>query len=223
MSQIRWVGYFLVLLVGSAAVTAWAWKPAPPTRFAGLSSDQVPRVVAGMTASADLEQPQEVKEALASAALISRRYTAGLDEIDFSLIGGTDRNALHDPRNCLRGAGMQMENEHTEHLPGTEVDAYALHAVGQPGMSDWDTLMFYIVDGKIVSSVSSTRVAMLESMFLGQSKPVYLLRFERPLDKDPKTAAAYHIRMQRFAAQMWIELRPKLMKSDAAADNASKS
>lgn len=215
MPHIRRMGYLLTLLIGTALATAMIWKPAPPPRFAGISGQDVPRALNGYQCASDDPIPADVKAALASADLLSRTYSqkGGLsgDAVNFVLIGGTDRSALHDPRSCLIGSGMQIEDDHLERLPGTDVNARVCHAVGADSVPGYDILYLYVVNGKIVNAVTQIRAAMLWSALLGRrGTPVYFLRFTRALASDPQTIAQGHDRLQKFAAQMWTTLQPKL-------------
>ena len=209
MPNIRRVGYLLTLLIGAALATAMVWKPAPPPRFVGVTGQDVPRSLGGYQAAQDDPIPPDTKAALASADILSRTYGQGTEGFNFVLIGGTDRSALHDPRSCLIGAGMQLENDHEELLPGTMVEARSCHAVGSGGGADM--LYFYVVNGKVISQVTQIRAAMLWSALLGQrGTPVYFLRFTRDLNSDPSANSLGHDRLQKFAAQMWTQLQPKL-------------
>ncbi|MDQ2798199.1 MAG: EpsI family protein [Armatimonadota bacterium] len=215
MPHIRRVGYLLTLLIGAALATAMVWKPAPPPRFAGISGQDVPRALDSYRCAADDAVPADVKAALSSADLLSRTYTENGampgDAINFVLIGGTDRSALHDPRSCLIGSGMQIENDHLERLPGTNVDVRVCHAVGTNGAGGLDILYLYVVNGKVVSQATQIRAAMLWSALLGRrGTPVYFLRFTRGLAADPNASVQEHDSLQRFASKMWITLQPKL-------------
>ena len=145
----------------------------------------MPRVLDGYLAPPDDAVPADVQAALSSADLLSRTYqpgeSEGGDPINFVLIGGTDRSALHDPRSCLIGSGMQLEDDHLERLPGTDVEAPAPAAPsGQPGQAGYDMLYFYVVNGKVVNQATQIRAAMLWSALLGRrGTPVYFLRFTR--------------------------------------------
>jgi len=215
MPHIRRMGYFLTLLIGAALATAMVWKPAPPPPFLGVSGGDVPRALSDYHAAAsDDLVPDDVKAALSSADLLSRTYSpidgqGGL--VNFVLIGGTDRSALHDPRSCLIGAGMQIEGDHLERLPGTDVEARACHAVGAPGVAGADMLYLYVVNGRVITEVTQIRAAMLWSALLGRrGTPVYFLRFTRSLEADAGVNARGHDRLGRFAAEMWTTLHPKL-------------
>jgi len=213
MPNIRRMGYLLTALIGAALATAMVWKPAPPPPFLGVKGADVPRAVGGLRAAADDAVPDDVKAALSSADLLSRTYTDGAgDAVNFVLIGGTDRSALHDPRACLIGAGMQIEGDHLERLPGTDVEARACHAVGAGGASGGsDMLYLYVVNGRIVNEVTQIRAAMLWSALLGRrGTPVYFLRFSRSLEADPQADARGHDRLGGFAAGMWTALQPEL-------------
>lgn len=204
-----------MLLIGAALATAMVWKPAPPPRFLGVMGRDVPRALNGYTCASDDVIPSDVRAALSSADLLSRTYMEKdgrrSDAVNFVLIGGTDRSALHDPRSCLIGSGMQIENDHVERLPGTGVDAHVCHAVEADKAGGFDILYLYVVNGKIVSQATQIRVAMLWSALLGRrGTPVYFLRFTRELVADPQANAQGHESLQRFAAQMWTTLQPKL-------------
>ena len=217
MSHIRRMAALLTLLVASAFVTAMVWKPAPAPAFVGLGTQDVPRSVGGYTAPTDYEMTPEVRVALASADLVSRTYSRGAQTLDFVLIGGTDRTALHDPRSCLVGAGWRLEDDHTETLPGTDVAAHACHAVGQPGAPGLDIIYLYVVDGRVINEVTQIRTAMLWSALLGRKNtPVYFLRFTRPLDDDARQRDDDHQQMERFASAMWTDIAPRAPAKDTA-------
>ena len=213
MSHIRRMGYLLIALMAAALATAMVWKPAPPPKFSGITSAQIPHAVGSYTSSQDYQMAPDVLAALSSADIVSRTYGQGDSAIDFVLIGGTDRTALHDPRSCLVGAGWRLEDDHTETLPGTPVAARACHAVGLPGAPNYDIEYLYVVNGHTINQVTQIRAAMLWSALLGRKNtPVYFLRFMRPLSADPATAAANHAQLQAFASQMWNALAPKLLQ-----------
>jgi len=220
MPHICRMGYLLAALIGAALVVSVVWKPAPPVRFAGLTGPDVPRSVGGWVSGPDESIPADVQAALSSASLTSRTYQpAGNDAagneapVNFVLIGGTDRSALHDPRSCLIGAGMQIQNDHLESLPGTGVEARACHAVtGTSTGGGFDIIYLYLVNGRIINSATQIRAAMLWSALLGRrGTPVYFLRFTRPLYSDPRQDALGHAAMLQFAADMWTRLQPRLL------------
>ena len=222
MPHIRRMGYLLAVLIGAALLISIIWKPAPPARFAGLTGPDVPRSVGGWVSGPDESVPADVQAALASASLTSRTYqpaagneAAGAEPLSFVLIGGTDRSALHDPRSCLIGAGMQIQNDHLEFLPGTGVEARACRAVtGTSGSAEggFDIIYLYLVNGRIIHSATQIRAAMLWSALLGRrGTPVYFLRFTRPLSFDPRQDALGHAAMLQFATAMWTRLQPRLL------------
>ena len=218
MPHIRRMGYLLVLLIGAALATAMVWKPAPPPAFVGVGGGDVPRALDGYRAASDDLVPDDTRAALSSADLLSRTYAPGgardAGLINFVLIGGTDRSALHDPRSCLIGAGMQIEGDHLERLPGTDVEARACHAVGAPGVAGADMLYVYVVNGRVVNEATQIRAAMLWSALLGRrGTPVYFLRFTRSLLPDAGADARGHNRLGAFAAAMWTALQSKLRPS----------
>ena len=222
MPHVCRMGYLLALLIGAALVTTMVWKPAPLRPFAGLAGRDVPRTVGGYVSGPDDPVPADVQAALASASLTSRTYRPApgstawnTDPLSFVLIGGTDRSALHDPRSCLIGAGMQVVHDHLESLPGTGVQARACQAVGgSSGTGGCDMLYLYLVNGRIVNQATQIRAAMLWSALLGQrGTPVYFLRFTRPTYPDPRQDALGHAAMLQFATDMWTRLQPRLLSS----------
>jgi len=213
------MGYLLASIIGAALLVVLVWHPAPPARFAGLGSGDIPRSVSGYTAGPDDAVPADTQAALASATLTTRTYqpagNAG-DAVNFVLIGGTDRSALHDPRSCLIGSGMAVQADHLESLPGTGISARACRAVeaARDGTSadGFDILYIYLVNGRVVNNATQIRAAMLWSALLGQrGTPVYFLRFTRPLHSDPRLDAAGHAALLQFATEMWTRLQPRLL------------
>lgn len=229
MPHICRMGYLLAVLIGAALLVSVAWKPAPPARFAGLTGSDVPRSVGGWVSGPDESVPPEVQAALSSASLTSRTYqppkngaagteAAGMEAaygaspVNFVLIGGTDRSALHDPRSCLIGAGMQIQGDHLESLPGTGIKARACRAItGTSAGGGFDIIYLYLVNGRIINSATQIRAAMLWSALLGRrGTPVYFLRFTRPLYSDPRQDALGHAAMLQFATSLWTRLQPRL-------------
>ncbi len=229
MPHICRMGYFLALLIGAALFVSRVWHPAPPPRFAGLTGADIPSAVGGYAAGVDDAVPAEVQAALSSASMTSRTYapaagSASGDAFNFVLIGGTDRSALHDPRSCLIGAGMAVQDDHLELLPGTGIEARACRAVpsGAAGSTDaqsadgFDIIYLYLVNGRVVNAATQIRSAMLWSALLGQrGTPVYFLRFTRPLHSDPREDARGHAALLHFATDMWTRLQPRLLPPPA--------
>ncbi|MEO7716608.1 MAG: exosortase-associated EpsI family protein [Capsulimonas sp.] len=215
MSQVRRMAYLLVIIFAAALLTSKVWSVPRPPKFIGVASAEVPHSVAGYTAGKDLVMPPEVTKALGSGDVIERAYEGGgAVPIDFVLIGGTDRSALHDPRSCLVGAGWRLENDHTEAIPGANIAARSCRAVGNPNGPSQDMLYVYVVDGKIIDSPTQIRFAMLKSALIGQQgTPVYFLRFMCPLDTNEANAEANHASMQAFAKDMWESLKQKVSKT----------
>ncbi len=218
MPHICRMGYLLAVLIGAALLVSVVWKPAPPARFAGLTGPDVPRSVGGWVSGPDESVPADVQAALSSASLTSRTYQppgSGAAEsaspVNFVLIGGTDRSALHDPRSCLIGAGMQIQGDHLEPLPGTGIEARACRAVTGTSGGGFDIIYLYVVNGRIINSATQIRAAMLWSALLGRrGTPVYFLRFTRPIYSDPRRDALDHAAMLQFATSLWTRLQPRL-------------
>jgi hypothetical protein len=212
MPQVRRMGYLLTALLAVALLTAMTWKPALPPRYTGIPQGAVPAVLTGYASVSDPVAPS-VRAALSSADIVSRNYTQGAGAINFLLIGGTDRTALHDPRSCLVGAGWSLQNDHVETLPGTQTVARSCRAVGLPGVPGYDIIYLYVDNGRVINNVTQVRAAMLWSALIGRKNtPVYFLRFMRPLDADPVLESANHARMAAFASQMWTALTPTLIR-----------
>ncbi len=221
MPHVCRMGYFLALCIGAALLVSRVWNPAPPARFAGLGSADIPRTVSGYIAGPDDAVPADVQAALSSAMLTSRTYQAGAgDPINFVLIGGTDRSALHDPRSCLIGAGMSVGSDHSEQLPGTSINARACRALGAANQSGFDIVYLYLVNGRVVNEATQIRAAMLWSALLGRrGTPVYFLRFTRPISSDPRGDAQGHAALLHFASAMWNTLQPRLLPPARPAES----
>jgi uncharacterized protein DUF3485 len=202
-----------MLLAAAAFTAAMVWKPAPPARFVGLASAEVPARVGPFLSHGDREPARDVRVALGAASLLFRDYADMQGNlIDFSLIAGTDRSALHDPRSCMVGSGWRLENDRTEPLPGTNLMMRSCRLVGgDSGRAvPLDVLYVYVVDGRIVNQVTQIRTQMLWSALIGRKhRPVYFLRFVQPVTA-PANAAADHARLQSFAGDMWRALAPRL-------------
>lgn len=223
MPHICRMGYFLALCIGAALLVSRVWNPAPPARFAGLGSADIPRTVGGYAAGPDDAVPADVQAALSSATLTSRTYQAAGgagDPVNFVLIGGTDRSALHDPRSCLIGAGMSVGNDHSEPLPGTSSNVRACRAMDAANRTGFDIVYLYLVNDRVVSEATEIRAAMLWSALLGQrGTPVYFLRFTRPISSDPRGDAQGHAALLHFASAMWNTLQPRLLPSARRAES----
>ena len=134
MPPIRRSAYLLALCTFAVLLVSLVWRPAPPSAFVGVASADVPAAIGDWISQGDYEVTPEVRAALSSADIVSRTYARGEGStgdasIDFVLIGGTDRNALHDPRSCLVGGGWRLENDRVDTLPGAGVQARACSAV----------------------------------------------------------------------------------------------
>lgn len=216
MSNVRRSAYLLTFLIAAALVSAMAWRPAPPARYVGLTRVDIPSQAAGFTLKGDYEMTADVKAALAAADIVSRTYDDGARALDFVMIGGTDRSALHDPRGCLViGSGGKLENDHAEQLPGTNVIARSCRLVDTKNGVDFDVLYLYAVDGQVINQVTQIRMGMLWSAVIGKkNKPVHFLRFMMPLETTSEAAATNHTRLRQFASQMWKSLEPKIVSPD---------
>jgi hypothetical protein len=222
MSKIRWVGYLLTGVLAVGALTAFAWKPVPPAKFLGLSDAQVPMNF-GTYHGVKVPVDAVTQAALPSADIIERQYTCpNGDQITATIIGGTGRNQLHDPRSCLVGAGWQIENDHVERLPDTTGDipvrscqvSAQSSANSDPSnsSSNTDIIYLYVVNRKIVASASSIRWTLLKSDLLEQTdEPVYYIRTLMsmpPLTDGMSARSNQHRQLTQFTAALWKKLSP---------------
>ena len=213
MSQIRRVGYILVALLMAATAFSKLWKPPVLPPFVGVASAEIPLNIGGFASPGDYKMDPVVLQALATGDVISREYSDGQTSVDFAMIGGTDRGALHDPRSCLVGAGWSLENDHTEPLPGTNIDVRACHAVGL-GSRGYDIVYLYVVNGHIINEPTQIRLSMLVSALLGRrNTPVYFLRFMTPDTTQGGVDPTTHAAMERLAASMWQTLSGRITKA----------
>lgn len=212
MSQVCRMAHLLTLVLGATLLVGWAWRPPAPARFLGATGQDVPRIVAGLHGS-DYDIDSAARATIASASILCRTYGEGAGAVDFTLIGGKDRQALHDPRTCLIGGGWMLSNDHAEHLPGTDVDVQSCQATGRADAPGYDIVYLYLVNGKRISEINQIRAQMLWGALTGREEvPVYFLRFMQPLGSEPAANAAQHQRLLRFTAQMWHSLQPRLME-----------
>lgn len=211
MSQIRRMGYLLVALFVVAIVFSRIWKPAPLIPFKGISSADIPKTVGGFVSSGDYKMDPTVLAALATGDVISRDYSNGTTTEDFVLIGGTDRTALHDPRSCLVGAGWTLENQHSEVLPGTNLNVRTCHAIGLPGAPSFDIIYLYVINGHVINQPTQVRLSMALSSLIGvKNNPVYFLRFMTQDSTQGSVNPASHAAMESFVANMWNAISGKL-------------
>lgn len=217
MSQVRWVGYLLACVAASALLTAMVWKPAPPARFDGLEKLAIPAVVGGYQGQV-VPVDAQTRSALGSAQVTARRYTApnGM-VVDLTMIGGTNRSALHDPRSCLVGAGWQLTDDHVERLPGTDVPVRDCHALTGDGSPGYDVEYLYVSGRRVISSATQIRFALLEAALLEQNDaPVYFVRLITPLPASQGKQIWEHAQLQRFASGLWRKLGPELIKGESS-------
>ena len=220
MSQIRGMGYLLAGLLAAALLSAFVWKPPPPPKFMGISTAWVPLQLAGFTGQ-DIPVNAVTRAALSSAQIVSRSYRApdGM-LLDMTLIGGTDRTALHDPRSCLVGAGFRLGDDHLESLPGVSPDAQVRVCNATKGSdqanSGYDIIYLYVTHKHVVASASEIRLALLESALLEQNDaPVYYLRILAPAASG-SAGAARHARLMEFTAKLWNQLSPHILGEKSA-------
>lgn len=197
----------LALTLGGALLAARLWNPppAPPARL--LAGADVPASVGGYVSTGDRPPDAFTQIALPGARILSRAYAqSDGDPIDFLLVSGTSRAALHDPRLCLSGS-LRLSDARAVRLPGTEAAMQSYRAARRPGPPDTEVAYFYVWNGRVISSPTQIRTALLWSALAGrQSSPVYFFRFIGPLDAGPPDRG----RLTAFAARLWESVRGKL-------------
>jgi EpsI family protein len=211
MSNLSWSAYLLASFSALAFLASLWWRPAPPPKYDGLAGWQLPDTVAGFQSQGDETIDPVVRAALSTADIVSRTYRSGSGNIvQFTVIGGTDRSALHDTRSCMLGAGWRIEDDHTETIPGTNIQTRVCRAVKDSPRIAYEVMNLYVVDGQVITEVTQIRAQMLLSALVGRkNRPTVFVRFMRPLPRGSQTGdAANREQFQMFAAQMWNTLRP---------------
>lgn len=213
MPDFRRVAAVLVGVLGGAQALLFCWNPAHARALVGLTSAEVPAVLAGFQSTGDYQQPAAVRDALPGATILSRSYAdsqAKTAPIDFVLVSGASRDSLHDPRYCLTGAGWRLSDVHEETLPGTSAKMAVCEAATVSAAPDTTIAYFYIVNGQVISDPTQIRATLLWSALLGRTNtPAYFFRFVQPLAAEDGTPAARQARLRAFASQMYAALRPK--------------
>ena len=211
MSYVCRMASLLALLFLAALVVSAVVKPAPVPRYRALNQSEIPRSFPGYPICADVPVDSAVREILSTGDIIEREYGDGPESINFVLIGGEDRDSMHDPRLCLTGGGKKLVNDHIERLPGTDVDARVYLAKSAPGDPNLDVMYFFLNDGHVRNEYADIRRSMLWNELIGhKSGPIFFFRFIRIVDPNKIENKVEHRAMARFAAQMWLAMGPKL-------------
>jgi EpsI family protein len=211
MQEIRRAGYILIGILGVALCCAFAWRPAPPAKFTGLAALNVPTTVNGYVGK-NVPVDSVTRGILASADIMSREYRnpAG-NVIDLTMIGGTDRSALHDPRSCLVGAGWTLDDDRVETLPNDPsvrvrtctADIQDPDATSSQGV---DIMYLYVTHGHIIASATEIRIALLEAALFDQSdSPVYFIRLTTMLPASGFNETE-HAQLAQFAQGLWSKI-----------------
>ena len=212
MSQFRRSTYLLAAIIAVGFVGALLWNPPPPPKFVGVTAGDIPNQMGVFSLVAENTIADDTRAALNSATIFSRTYVgADKSPIDLTIIGGTDRSALHDPRACLVGAGWNLENDHLAQLPGTDIVAHLCRAVNDPDKFRETMLYVYVVDGKIVNQVTQIRMEMAVSALLGKkNRPVYFVRCMQMIPTGMTDDREIEENLKRFAAETWKNIGSKL-------------
>lgn len=196
----------LALTLGGSLLAARLWNPAPAPPARLLAGADVPASVGGYVSTGDRAPDAWTRLALPGARVLSRTYVQGGNQVDFLLVSGTSRAALHDPRLCLSGS-LRLSDSHVVRLAGAGAEMQTYRAASRPGPPDTEVGYFYVWDGRVISSPTQIRAALLWSALAGrQSSPVYFIRFISPLGPAPRDAG----RLDAFAARMWASVRDRL-------------
>ena len=215
MPEIRRSGYLLAAVLLAAVVCSYAWKAPDLPRPRPLPSSITPVQIGGYSGSVGTV-PEITLEALKSAQVIDRQYTSSDGfTINFALIGGTDRDALHDPRSCLLGSGGRIENDRLEALPGSGEKVRACDVIYDGSTeSRADIVYYYLTKQGIVASATDIRLRLLSTAFsFTQNQQIYFIRFSTPVPDSPDSGQRQliHSRLMNFAAQLWREMGPVLI------------
>ena len=223
MRNLRTSIIILNVIFFAALGAALAWPAEKRVAFAGFGAERIPKTIAGTEGRSyefvsDQPLDKGAQEQLNAASIVSREYQeAGPDAtpapFGLTLIGGTDRSVIHDPRSCFRGAGWRIENDHNEVLPGTNINAHSC-LIRQPNSNvGFDVLYLYVVDGAILNKVTQIRAEMVWNAFLGTAnRPTFFFRCTRLVDLSTGSMEQKdHQRLQDFSAATWNAIGPQLL------------
>ena len=215
MPNFRGVAALLAALSAGALLALTFWKPGTRHELLGPSRGDVPAALAGFASAGDRETPASVQAALPGARILSRVYRDAsggeAGAVDFTLVTGSSRDSLHDPRYCLTGGGWRLSDFHAEALPGVGGRMAVCEAATTGAAPDQTVAYFYVVGGRVISDPTEIRAQLLWSALLGrQGAPAYFFRFVQPLAADPAANAVQHARLVTLAAQMYQALRPRI-------------
>ena len=213
MQNVRGTAHLLALIGAVVWTFSMVWRPTPPPKYRGLEAveQRIPLAVGPYVRGEANTFSKAVLDALAAADIVSFTFQGQTGWFDLTLIGGTDRSALHDPRSCLAGAGWRIENDHVETIPGTAIEARVCRATGGGSQEqDYEFLYVYVVGDQIINHVTQIRARMLMSALIGRKgTPVCFVRFQRPVPRNGADDPAEAARFRKFAGIMWNTLKVK--------------
>jgi len=211
MQNVRGTAYLLAAIGAAVWTFSMVWRPAPPPKYAGLGTvaARIPAAIGPYARGEANTFSKDVLDALAAADIVSFPYQARSGWFDLTLIGGTDRSALHDPRSCLVGGGWRIQNDHVEKLEGTNIEVRVCRATGGGTRPvDYEFLYVYVVGDQTINHVTQIRARMLMSALIGRKgTPVCFVRFQRPVPRDGADDPAEAARFRKFASVMWNVLK----------------
>jgi len=217
MSQVCRAAYLLSALLGVALIVSLVWKPAPAAQFHRIDAARIPMRL-GAYHGADEPLDEGTMEALYSAQVINRRYRSSVGpDIWFTLIGGADRDALHDPRSCIVGSGGRIDNDRVDVLPGAGLNVRMCDAIyqgsdGHDSAVIGDTIFFYVTRHGIVANATQIRAQLLLTAFEQRGEPVFFFKCAAPMsaDEPADVRKLEHQRLVQFASDMWRKTAPVL-------------
>lgn len=209
MSKICRAGYLLTSILIVAALLSFLPQRSRGSDYEAIPENTIPMKIGNYT-GISLVVPEETKRTLKPAQVIDRQYNSINDgSVDFALVFGENRDALHDPRACLLGAGGTIADDREEILTeGIKVRSCRVTFSGER-KSSLQIIYFYLTREGIVSSPTKIRSKLLwDSLALGRKEPVYFLRFVIQDDGSAET----HQKLRDFVCEAWSATHKKLMK-----------
>lgn len=133
------VGFFPI--VGGVLLVALMWEFVP-LRSADFRLDRIPESGLGFS-SVDIPLSEGEVAVLKGARTLKRVYEFGDQRIWFTCVDGSmNRNAVHDPTYCIRGAGWKIRSELPVQMPSGQAKLIVADRRGETVH-----LLFWFSDG----------------------------------------------------------------------------
>jgi hypothetical protein len=191
----------LALLGLTALGISWFWRPETGKVSRSLIGLTLPMQSGALVRTESLTVDPLVRGALPTADISRTLYTlpSSGEGVELTLIAGSDRDALHDPRSCMVGAGWRIENDRVEPLAGT--GTRLRRCTLAQGAQRFDVVYGYVCEGNVLAEPTQIRGRMLTAAVLGRKDaPVCFFRLLRPAGRIPDTT------FEPFAAALWNAL-----------------